>query len=75
VSQAQSSLPVAFVVTVGGAVAVLVHAIGTEGLWLVWLRAHGRVCVCVCVSLRFGEEGLGIMQKQGYRRGVQKMIK
>ena len=55
-SQAQSSLPVAFVVTVGGAVAVLVHAIGTEGLWLVWLRAHGRVCVCV-VALWGGGSG------------------
>ena len=45
VSRAQSFLPVTLVVAVGGAVAVGVHAIGTEGLGLVWLRAHGRVCM------------------------------
>ena len=67
-SQAQSSLPVAFVVAIGGTVAVLVHAIGAEGLGLVGLRAHGRVCVCVCVcvcvnvSLRLRKDVPGVME-------------
>jgi hypothetical protein len=53
-SAACAVLPVSLVVSVAGAVgtiAVLVNAIGAEGLGLIWLRAHGRVCVCVNVNV------------------------
>jgi hypothetical protein len=77
-------LPVSLVVSVGGAVgtiAVLVDAIGAEGLGLVWLRAHGRVCVCVNVTVRRGVDalGVGLSGYNGRKRcrggGVQKIIK
>jgi len=63
-SGACAVLPVALVVSVGGAVgavAVCVYAIGTEGLGLVvWLRAHGRVWMCRCAWER--EDDVGIME-------------
>jgi hypothetical protein len=43
-----------------GTIAVLVDAIGAEGLGLVWLRAHG--CVYVDVTMRLGKEDLDIME-------------
>ena len=80
-SAACAVLPVSLVVSVAGAagtIAVLVNAIGAEGLGLVWLRAHGRVYVNVTVRRCVDALGVCLAGYDGRklcRGGVWKIIK